>query len=84
MPPKVNLPRKPKLLRSNPLRKSLIASGKDPKFTIDDEDILPTHRRKYNFEDPDNDLSEYIKLRLAIARVQALQKYQEIYYNSSA
>ena len=81
--------KKPKLLRSNPLRKSLIVNGRDPNNTIDDEDLITFYRRKHEFNDlrkqiDDMELSDEIKFRLFLARVKALQKYKEIYYNSDS
>jgi hypothetical protein len=87
MPPKVQRPlklkiKKPKLLRSNPLRKSLIISGSDPDTTVDDEDIYVSYRRpevpefKPIFDD-DEELSDYVKTRLFIARALAMKKYYE-------
>jgi hypothetical protein len=78
--------KKPKLLRSNPLRKSLIISGRDPNSTIDDEDLITSHRRQFRFnalweELNEMELSDEIKFRLFLARVKALQKYDEIYGN---
>lgn len=88
MPPKVSLPKKPKLLRSNPLRFTLIRlNGLDPKdVDFDDEALCTKKHRPKLVKNPDttDDVSDYVKIRLMIARVKALQKYQEIYYNSSA
>jgi hypothetical protein len=84
-PPRI---KKPKLLRSNPLRKSLIISGVNPSELdgINDEDIYVGYRRE-SFElkvqkDPDeidNDLSDYVKFRLFLARQLALMKYHEVH-----
>jgi hypothetical protein len=71
--------RKPKLLRSNPHRKSLLINGEDP-GRIDDEDIISSYRRNLNpvFElDHDDDLSDDIKWRLFLARQLALLKYKQ-------
>jgi hypothetical protein len=77
--------KKPKLLRSNPLRKSLLANGNTSGFLIDDEDIYigfrppQLERKNSQFED-DEDISEYAKLRLFIARQLALEaaaRYQK-------
>jgi hypothetical protein len=72
--------KKPKLLRSNPLRKSLLAGGTDPGL-IDDEDIYigysrPEVARKKPILD-DDDLSDDIKWKLFLARQVALLKYRE-------
>ena len=77
---------KPKLLRSNPLRKSLILGGNDPSNTIDDEDIAPLYRRRYLDKsktlrplfEPEEELSDYVKFRLFLARNLALMKLQEV------
>jgi hypothetical protein len=75
--------KKPKLLRSNPLRKSLIVSGVDPSDIdgITDEDIYVSYRRpelvKIDYKD-DDDLSEDIQWRLFLARQLALLKYREV------
>lgn len=88
MLPKVKLPKKPKLLRSNPLRFTLIRlNGLDPKdIDFDDEALCTKKYRTKLVKNPDitDDVSDYVKIRLVIARVKALQKHQEIYYNSSA
>ena len=78
----MRLPPKPKLLRSNPLRKSLILGGSDPIDTIDDEDLQVAYRKyqtpkfRLLFDD-DEELPEHITKRLAEIRDKALQKYRE-------
>jgi hypothetical protein len=73
---------KPKLLRSNPLRKSLILGGNDPSNTIDDEDIITGYRRrdlnKFKTFDSEDEVSDYVKFRLFLARNLALMKLQEV------
>jgi hypothetical protein len=73
---------KPKLLRSNPLRKSLILGGSDPYNTIDDEDIITSYRRrdlnKFKTFDSEDEVSDYVKFRLFLARNLALMKLQEV------
>ena len=73
---------KPKLLRSNPLRKSLILGGNDPSNTIDDEDIITSYRRrdlnKFKTFDSEDEVSDYVKFRLFLARNLALMKLQEV------
>jgi hypothetical protein len=73
---------KPKLLRSNPLRKSLILGGSDPSDTIDDEDIITSYRRrdlnKFKTFDSEDEVSDYVKFRLFLARNLALMKLQEV------
>ena len=76
-----------KLLRSNPLRKLLILNGSNPNTTIDDEDLYPVVYQRTRFDTlkkqiDDMDISDEIKLRLMLIRVKALQKHQEVYYNS--
>ena len=75
--------RKPKLLRSNPYRLIAIKTwGLDPnKVLIEDEDILVNSRRIIlKIETSlDEELDDYIKLRLLLAREIAMSKYREIY-----
>jgi hypothetical protein len=77
--------KKPKLLRSNPYRLTAIRIwGLDPnKVLIDDEDILVNSRRiilKIETSlDNDEELTDYVKLRLFLAREMAMSKYREIY-----
>ena len=79
---KASLPRipKPKLLRSNPLRKSLILGGSNPADVIDDEDIVIGYRRrdldKSKTIKPADDLSDYVLVRLAVARAKAMEAYR--------
>jgi hypothetical protein len=75
---------KPKLLRSNPLRKSLLLEGNDNGFLIDDEDYLVDSRFRYKLVLVDkngdvDDLSDEIKWKLFLARQVALLKYQEVW-----
>ena len=87
MLPKVNLrlPKKPKLLRSNPLRFTLIRlNGLNPiDIEFDDEALISRTKRLELVHDLDEDISAHARVRLAIARVKALQKYKEIYYNTA-
>lgn len=84
MPLKVQhqLPRIPKqkLLRSNPLRKSLILGGSNPVTIIDDEDLITGYRRrdldKSDKIQPD-DVSDYVLVRLAVARAKAMAAYRK-------
>jgi hypothetical protein len=77
--------RKPKLLRSNPYRLIAIRTwGIDPNLIlIDDEDILVNSRRIIlrieTSLDDEEELSDYVKLRLFLARELAMSKYREIY-----
>jgi hypothetical protein len=77
--------KKPKLLRSNPYRLIAIKTwGLDPnKVIIEDEDILVNSRRiilkiKTSLKE-DEELDDYVKLRLFLAREIAMSKYREIY-----
>jgi hypothetical protein len=76
--------KKPKLLRSNPHRFTAIRlAGLDPVYVIDDEDLYTFWRRPWvpkfqpNLDQDDEELSDYVKTRVLIARVRALQKYHE-------
>jgi len=77
--------KKPKLLRSNPYRLTAIRTwGIDPnKILIDDEDILVNSRRIIlKIETSlinDEELTDYVKVRLFLARELAMSKYREIY-----
>jgi hypothetical protein len=72
--------KKPKLLRSNPFRKSAILNGDDVGFLIDDEDLYVGYsrpnvvRKQYIHDD---DLDEYILARLQLARNRALEAYKK-------
>jgi hypothetical protein len=77
--------KKPKLLRSNPYRLIAIRTwGLDPNnVLIGDEDILVNSRRIIlKIETSltnDEELTDYVKLRLFLAREMAMSKYREIY-----
>jgi hypothetical protein len=77
--------KKPKLLRSNPYRLIAIRTwGLDPnQVLVDDEDILVNSRRIIlkieNSLHDDEDLTDYVQLRLFLARELAMSKYREIY-----
>ena len=77
--------KKPKLLRSNPYRLIAIKTwGLDPnQVLISDEDILVNSRRiilkiETSLYD-DEELSDYVQLRLFLARELTMSKYREIY-----
>jgi hypothetical protein len=78
------LPPKPKLLRSNPNRFTAIRlQGTDPYDAPDDEFLCASSARKpkvIDFEpvDDDEELSDYVKTRLLVARARAMQKYREV------
>ena len=79
--------KKPKLLRSNPYRLIAIRTwGLDPNLVlIDDEDILVNSRRivlKIETSLTDEELSEYVQLKLFLAREMAMSKYREIYHTA--
>lgn len=80
-PPRI---RKPKLLRSNPLRLSLIRGGVDPAgVLVDDEDVYVGYRRRdltkiVEVENDDN-LPDRILTRLEQARELAMSKYREVW-----
>jgi len=72
--------KKPKLLRSNPHRYTAINfAGVNPWDAVDDEDIMPTRRYRFKLEpnESDEELSDYVKMRLLIARTRALKKFVE-------
>ena len=78
--------KKPKLLRSNPLRKSLIISGVDPSDLdgITDEDIYVNYRRpelvkSEKIYEQDDELPEDIAWKLFLARQVAILKYREVH-----
>ena len=78
-----SIPKKPKLLRSNPLRLSAIKLlDIDPRDLPDDEDLItsPVHRQKLAKKawDDDTELSPEITVRLAVARARAMQRYREV------
>ncbi len=59
----------------------MILSGNDDGFLIDDEDIYVQYRRpevkdKPSIED-DDELSDYVKFRLFLARQLALEKFRK-------
>lgn len=73
---------KPKLLRSNPLRLTLIRHGSRPSdIGFDDEDIIADTRRSRIIEpvspDSGDELSDYVLARLQLAREMAMAKYDE-------
>jgi hypothetical protein len=76
------IPKKPKLLRSNPLRLSAIKLlDCNPVDLPDDEDLMPSpvHRQKITKKpwDDDTELSPEITVRLAVARARAMARYRE-------
>ena len=81
---RLRLPPKPKLLRSNPNRFTAIRlQGTNPYDAPDDEFLCSSLARKPRVQpfqpelDDDEELSDYVKTRLLIARIRALEKYRE-------
>ena len=70
------------LQSQHPLAK--IEDGEDPE-EFDDLDLQRGYgrprveRRKSTTQDDDEELSDYVKVRLALARLKALKKYQEVW-----
>jgi hypothetical protein len=58
----------------------MILGGSDPSDVIDDEDIATGYRRrdldKSKTFKPANDLSDYVLVRLAVARAKAMEVYR--------
>jgi hypothetical protein len=83
---KAHLPRIPrvKLLRSNPHRFTAIRlQGTDPYDAPDDDFLCTSSARKpkvtkFDPVDDDEELSDYVTVRLAVARARAMQKYREV------
>jgi len=81
---KPKLPPKPKLLRSNPHRFTAIRlANYDPYVAPDDEDLCACSARRprvpeFEPDEDDEELSDYVKTRLLIARLLAMKKYQEM------
>jgi len=77
--------KKSKLLRSNPYRISAIKllGLSSTEVLIEDEDILVNSRRIVlrveNSIHEDEEVSDYVRLRLLLARETAMLKYREIY-----
>lgn len=76
--------KKVKLLRSNPHRFTAIRlANLNPADVVDDEDLIPQKRYRSRLEQEidDNDISDYAKTRLFLARSLALRKYLEVHGN---
>ena len=74
--------KKPKLLRSNPHRLAAIQfAGQNPWDAVDDEDIVDQRRYRSRLEkEIDSDeLSDYVRTRLLVARTRALKKFVEVH-----
>ena len=84
--PRSHMPRVPrnKILRSNPHRFTAIRlQGTDPYDAPDDDYICSGSARRPKVAPPaeqsDDELSEYIQVRLAVARARAMARYREIH-----
>lgn len=83
---RAHLPRVPKvkLLRSNPHRFTAIRfQGTDPYDAPDDDYICSTIARRPKVaqpqaDEPDDELSDYVTVRLAVARARAMSRYREL------
>ena len=80
-PPRVP---KAKLLRSNPHRFTAIRlQGTDPYDAPDDEFLCSSTSRRPKVVSPtdqsDDELSTYVRVRLAVARARAMDRYREIH-----
>jgi hypothetical protein len=74
-----------KLLRSNPHRFTAIRlQGTDPYDAPDDDYICSSSARRPKVatsqpDDLDDELSEYVQVRLAVARARAMARYRELH-----
>ena len=80
-PPRVP---KAKLLRSNPHRFTTIRlQGTNPYDAPDDEFLCSSTSRRPKVappsDPPDDELSKYVQVRLAVARARAMARYREIH-----
>ena len=84
---RAHLPRVPrvKLLRSNPHRFTAIRlQGTNPYDAPDDDYICSGSARRPKVaplpvDESDEELSDYVQVRLAVARARAMQKYREVH-----
>ena len=82
---RAHLPRVPrvKLLRSNPHRFTAIRfQGTDPYDAPDDDYICGGSIRRPKVAPPiesDDDVSDYVSVRLAVARARAMARYRELH-----
>lgn len=83
---KQKLNQQPKLLRSNPTKFSLfVLDDNDDDADLDDDSLITGYRRKdvdksNNLQpEPKEELSDYVTVRLILARAKALAKYKETY-----
>ena len=75
---------KAKLLRSNPHRFTAVRlQGTNPYDAPDDEFICASSARRPKVAPPtdpsDDELSDYVQVRLAVARARAMARYREIH-----
>ena len=73
-----------KLLRSNPHRFTTIRlQGTDPYDAPDDDYICSGSARRPRIapptDQPDDEVSDYVQVRLAVARARALARYRELH-----
>jgi hypothetical protein len=83
---RAHLPRVPKikLLRGNPHRFTAIRfQGTDPYDAPDDDFLCSSSARRPKLAPPtnpaDDELSEYVQVRLAVARARAMARYRELH-----
>jgi hypothetical protein len=84
---RAHLPRVPrvKLLRSNPHRFTAIRfQGTDPYDAPDDDFLCSSSARRpkvapIQVDDSDDELSDYVQVRLAVARARAMARYRELH-----
>jgi hypothetical protein len=83
---KQKLNQQPKLLRSNPAKFSLfVLNDNDDDTDLDDDSIITGYRRKDVDKShtlkplEDEELSDYVTVRLFLARAKALEKYRQTY-----
>ena len=83
---RAHLPRVPKikLLRSNPHRFTAIRlQGTDPYDAPDDDFLCSSSSRRPKVTPPtdsvDDDVSDYVAVRLAVARARAMARYRELH-----
>lgn len=84
---RMHQPRVPKgkILRSNPHRFTAIRfQGTDPYDAPDDDYICSSSARRPKVatsqsDDLDDELSEYVLVRLAVARARAMARYRQLY-----
>jgi len=69
---------KPKLFRSNPHKLLTILINPDSDTYVDDDGIILGRRRTIKIVDEkEEELSDYVKVRLALARMKALETYRK-------